>query len=154
MRCIFLACDRSDLERDGNCREMTFGHLDAADGRSISLSVKSGEVIPENVPPRSSQQPLVFPAPQCDITWPSSLPPTRSARRQRVLHGVILLASWARALSPSSQYLEGREERGLIPVQPAHSPRAGGQAHWHHALSLFSSRIHYLCVAKLQCAVI
>lgn len=136
--------------------EMAFGH-DRCRCLSISLPVRSGCVLWENVLPQSPAAALVFLAPQCDITWPSSLPPLACARRQWVLHGVILLASWARALSPSSQYLRGDgrggRKRGLVLLLPAHcvSTRPG-----HHSfiLTLFPSRFHYFALVKLECVVI
>lgn len=77
--------------------------------RSSSLRERAS-VVPRAAP--------VFLAPLCDITRPAPLPLLGCARRQRVLHGVILLASGARALSPSSQYIMGEGGR-----------QAGGGAH-------------------------
>lgn len=96
---------------------------------------------------------LVFLAPQCDITRPSSLPPLGCACRQWVLHGVILLASWARALSPSSQYLRGEGGRkGDWSYCCLATVWAQGQAHSHRSfiLTLFPSRFQYFALVKLD----
>lgn len=89
----------------------------------------SGWDLWENVPLRFPKQPWFFWHHRVTLHGPFPLPPLGCALRQWVLQGVILLASGARALSPSSQYVpRGGREGGK---QADEHMWAQGQAHSH-----------------------
>lgn len=77
----------------------------------LTVSVRA-RVLWENVPLWFPEQPRLFWHRCVTLHGPFPSPLLGCARRQWVLHGVILLVSWARALSPSSQYVMGGREAG------------------------------------------
>ena len=84
---------------------LTMGH-DHCRYLSVSLSDL------ENVPSQFPEQHCFCWLHSVTLHGPCPLPHLSGAGRLWVLHRAILLASWARALSPSSQYLQGEGEGG------------------------------------------